>query len=79
MAFPKNTPPDSLIRRNDGRRFWEGKDGNEDEMIGTGEAQPGMSEVDLQGSREFLAKLGIGTGPGLRTLIDALEGGAGYE
>ncbi|OAL66049.1 hypothetical protein A7C99_3153 [Trichophyton rubrum] len=77
MDSPKNMPPDSLIRRDDGRRFWQGKNGNEDEMIGTAEAQPGMSEVDLQGSREFLAKLGIGTGPGLRTLMDALEGGAG--
>ncbi|KAF3895822.1 Alpha N-terminal protein methyltransferase [Trichophyton interdigitale] len=77
MAFPKNIPPDSLIRGDDGRQFWQGKNGNEDEMIGTAEAQPGMSEVDLQGSREFLAKLGIGTGQGLRTLTNALEGGAG--
>ncbi|EFR01952.1 DUF858 domain-containing protein [Nannizzia gypsea CBS 118893] len=77
MSFPGNIPPDCLIRKDDGRQFWEDKDGNEDEMIAAAEVQPGMSEVDLQGSREFLAKLGIGSDPDLRTVNSALEGGAG--
>jgi len=38
---------------------------------------PHISRVDLQGSRTFLAKLGIGTKEGLRTVGSALEGGAG--
>lgn len=36
-----------------------------------------MSRVDLQGSRNFLAKFGIGTKDGQRTVATALEGGAG--
>lgn len=79
MSFPVNIAPDSLIRKDDGRQFWQDKDGSEDEMIAAAKIQPGISEVDLQSSREFLAKLGIGTGPGLRTVMNALEGGAGYE
>lgn len=38
---------------------------------------PYVSRIDLQSSRNFLAKLGVGTKPGLRTVTSALEGGAG--
>lgn len=38
---------------------------------------PYVSRIDLQGSRNFLAKFGIGTKPGLKTVGSALEGGAG--
>lgn len=38
---------------------------------------PYVSRVDLQGSRNFLAKFGIGTKDGQRTVVTALEGGAG--
>ncbi|PSR94620.1 alpha-N-methyltransferase NTM1 [Coniella lustricola] len=38
---------------------------------------PYVSRIDLQGSRNFLAKLGIGTKSGLRIAESALEGGAG--
>ena len=38
---------------------------------------PYISKIDLQGSRNFLAKLGIGTKEGLRTVTNCLEGGAG--
>lgn len=38
---------------------------------------PYISKIDLQGSRNFLAKLGIGTKQGLRTVESVLEGGAG--
>lgn len=38
---------------------------------------PYVSRIDLQGSRNFLAKFGIGTKSGLRTVGAALEGGAG--
>ena len=36
-----------------------------------------ISKVDLQASRDFLAKLGIGRKKGLRTVESALEGGRG--
>lgn len=38
---------------------------------------PYVSKVDLQTSRNFLAKLGIGTKEGQRIVNAALEGGAG--
>ncbi|KAL8414210.1 hypothetical protein RB594_005437 [Gaeumannomyces avenae] len=38
---------------------------------------PYISKVDLQGSKTFLAKLGIGSKEGLRTVESALDGGAG--
>lgn len=38
---------------------------------------PYVSRIDLQGSRNFLAKFGVGTKPGLKTVGSALEGGAG--
>jgi protein N-terminal methyltransferase len=71
--------PDSLISRDDGRRFWQGRDADENAMVvGFAGVSPSISKTDLQGSRSFLTKLGIGTGPGLRTIASALEGGAGY-
>lgn len=38
---------------------------------------PYVSKVDLQSSRNFLAKFGIGTKEGQRIVNAALEGGAG--
>jgi protein N-terminal methyltransferase len=49
-------------------------------MLGGIPSVPGfshVSKVDLQGSRGFLAKLGIGKKNGRRTVAKALEGGAG--
>ncbi|UKZ53325.1 hypothetical protein TrVGV298_007117 [Trichoderma virens] len=69
--------PDSLIDGCAGRRFWQAKNADENAMVAIGCEVPGVSKVDLEASRDFLAQLGIGTGPGLRTVMSALEGGAG--
>jgi protein N-terminal methyltransferase len=67
-------PADSLISKDDGRKYWEGIDATVNGMLG---GIPSVSRVDLQGSRNFLAKLGIGIKPGQRMVANALEGGAG--
>lgn len=70
-----STPaPDSFISRENGRKYWEGVNADVDGMLG---GIPAVSKVDLQGSRNFLAKLGIGRKKGLRVVDSALEGGAG--
>ncbi|KAL8387897.1 hypothetical protein RB595_009593 [Gaeumannomyces hyphopodioides] len=66
--------PDSLINTDDGRQYWEAVSADLDGMLG---GFPYVSKVDLQGSKNFLAKLGIGSKQGLRTVESALEGGAG--
>ncbi|OHE98722.1 hypothetical protein CORC01_05988 [Colletotrichum orchidophilum] len=69
------TPPlDAKINAADGRSYWQGIDADVNGMLG---GFPYISKVDLQGSRNFLAKLGIGSKSGLRTVSRALEGGAG--
>jgi hypothetical protein len=69
-------PADASINTEDGLRYWEGIQPDDNGMLG-GFAY--ISKVDLQGSRNFLAKLGIGrAGKGLRSVESALEGGAGY-
>ncbi|OHW92119.1 DUF858 domain-containing protein [Colletotrichum incanum] len=67
-------PPDAKISAADGRSYWQGVDADVNGMLG---GFPYISKVDLQGSRNFLAKLGIGSKSGLRTVSRALEGGAG--
>ncbi|KAF6838742.1 DUF858 domain-containing protein [Colletotrichum plurivorum] len=67
-------PPDAKINAADGRFYWQGVDADVNGMLG---GFPYISKVDLQGSRNFLAKLGVGTKSGLRTVSRALEGGAG--
>ena len=50
-------------------------------MLGGVPAVSGFSSInriDLQGSRNFLAKLGIGLKQGRRRIQSALEGGAGW-
>jgi len=68
-------PPDSLISKDDGIKYWEGVAADVNGMLG-GFAH--ISRIDLQGSRNFLAKLGIGTKVGQQIVGCALEGGAGY-
>lgn len=63
-----------MISPENGREYWQGVDADVNGMLG---GFPYVSKVDLQGSRNFLAKLGIGTKDGLRTVTNALEGGAG--
>ncbi|KAL2172497.1 hypothetical protein VTG60DRAFT_5251 [Thermothelomyces hinnuleus] len=65
---------DALISRDEGRRYWEGVDATVNGMLG---GFPHVSRVDIRGSRNFLAKLGIGSKPGQRIAATALEGGAG--
>lgn len=65
---------DTLISRNEGRKYWEGVDATVDGMLG---GFPHVSRVDIRGSRNFLAKLRIGSKPGQRIAARALEGGAG--
>ncbi|KAK1976556.1 alpha-N-methyltransferase NTM1 [Colletotrichum cereale] len=67
-------PPDAKISAADGRSYWQGVDADVNGMLG---GFPYISKVDLQGSRNFLAKLGIGSKSGLRPVSRALEGGAG--
>lgn len=65
-------PPDSLIRTENGLQYWSGIDADVNGMLG---GFPGISAVDLRGSRAFLVKLGIGKSK--RKVERALEGGAG--
>ncbi|KXX73739.1 Alpha N-terminal protein methyltransferase 1 [Madurella mycetomatis] len=68
--------PDSLINKDDGRRFWHSQAPDDNAMIGGSATFPNLSQVDLDGSRNFLVKVGIGKG--LRIVRCVLEGGAGY-
>ncbi|ROW14369.1 hypothetical protein VPNG_03876 [Cytospora leucostoma] len=67
-------PPDSMIDGERGRSYWQTVDADVNGMLG---GFPYVSKVDLQGSRNFLAKFGIGTKEGQRRINAALEGGAG--
>ncbi|KAI9904245.1 hypothetical protein N3K66_000774 [Trichothecium roseum] len=63
-----------------GRRYWEEAGADENGMLGGVPAWEGfgsISRVDLQGSRTFLARLGIGARKGRKAVRNALEGGAG--
>ncbi|KAK3935950.1 alpha-N-methyltransferase NTM1 [Diplogelasinospora grovesii] len=73
-------PLDASINSQDGRKYWEGVDADINGMLGGIPSVAGysnISKVDLQGSRSFLAKLGIGSKNGRRKVAKALEGGAG--
>ncbi|KAF4633370.1 hypothetical protein G7Y89_g4744 [Cudoniella acicularis] len=77
MSEAEKQRPDSFINKDDGRQFWQSRDADEDSMIGISSVLPSLSKVDLEGSRSFLAKLGIGSDHGLHAIGYALEGGAG--
>ncbi|KAL8367155.1 hypothetical protein RB599_010245 [Gaeumannomyces hyphopodioides] len=65
---------------NSAKEYWEGVNADIDGMLGGIPSTGGfsyVSKVDLQGSRSFLAKLGIGKKNGRRRVANALEGGAG--
>ena len=73
--------PDALINRDDGRKYWADLAADEDAMLGgipSVEGFSNISRIDLQGSRTFLARFGIGNKQGRRAVSSALEGGAGY-
>ncbi|RSL61702.1 hypothetical protein CEP54_006045 [Fusarium duplospermum] len=79
MSEPNNSqPPDSLIQTDKGKQYWEGIDASVDGMLGgVLTVMPPVSRIDLQGSRTFLARLGIGIKSGRSKVPRALEGGAG--
>ncbi|KAF4467171.1 duf858 domain-containing protein [Fusarium albosuccineum] len=66
--------PDSLVSMDDGRKYWEGIDADLNGMLG---GIPSVTRIDLQASRTFLARLGIGVKTGRKKVPRALEGGAG--
>ncbi|KAI1492151.1 alpha-N-methyltransferase NTM1 [Biscogniauxia mediterranea] len=66
--------PDSRIRADDGRQYWQSIDADDNGMLG---GYPNISRTDLRGSRSFLAKLGLGRNKGQKAVRRALEGGAG--
>ncbi|KAM4066365.1 adoMet dependent proline di-methyltransferase [Hirsutella rhossiliensis] len=77
---PATTAPDQLVSARDGRRYWQGVSADVDGMLGGVPSMPGfgsISRIDLQGSRTFLARLGIGLKGGRRPISTVLEGGAG--
>ncbi|ROT36027.1 DUF858-domain-containing protein [Sodiomyces alkalinus F11] len=71
---PDAEPADARISASDGRSYWQSISADVNGMLG---GYSHISHTDLEGSRAFLAKLGIGTKTGLRTVSRALEGGAG--
>ncbi|KAB5522958.1 alpha-N-methyltransferase NTM1 [Coniochaeta sp. 2T2.1] len=77
---PAPAGPSIPINNADGKKYWEGVSADINGMLGGVPSAgwfPNVSKVDLQGSRSFLAKLGIGARPGKRRVAAALEGGAG--
>ncbi|KAL7791023.1 alpha-N-methyltransferase NTM1 [Trichoderma ceciliae] len=76
----ESVAPDSFISKEDGLSYWEGVNADIDGMLGGIPSIKGFSGIlksDLQGSRTFLAKLGVGARQGRQKLASALEGGAG--
>ncbi|KAI5458983.1 alpha-N-methyltransferase NTM1 [Mariannaea sp. PMI_226] len=78
MSKSQGPPPDSLIVTSEGRQYWENVASDANGMLGgVLDVMPSASRVDLQGSRTFLARLGIGIKQGRKKVPRALEGGAG--
>lgn len=76
----KQAAEDASVRSEHGLEYWNSVDADDNAMLGGVPAVAGfshLSKVDLQGSRNFLAKLGIGAKTGLRVVDNAMEGGAG--
>lgn len=62
-------------------KYWEGVNADVDGMLGGIPQIPEyahIDKVDIQSSKNLLAKLGFGARKGLRLAQNALEGGAGY-
>lgn len=71
-------PPDSMVSTERGVEYWQGIDSNVNGMLGgVLTTMPSVARIDLQGSRTFLARLGIGNKSGRKVISRALEGGAG--
>lgn len=80
MAPNQEQPrPDSLISKEAARNYWENASADIHGMLGGIPSLFGpISRVDLQGSKTFLARLGIGSRLGRSKLENCVEGGAGY-
>lgn len=71
---------DSQINKDAGIKYWSNVQADDNAMLGGVPSVGGfnyISKVDLQGSRTFLARLGIGTKHGRHDVGSALEAGAG--
>lgn len=67
-------PADAHINHASAIDYWSSVSADVNGMLG---GYPTISKVDLQGSRNFLGKLGIGRRKGLRRVQRCCEGGAG--
>ncbi|SPJ81623.1 related to putative methyltransferase [Fusarium torulosum] len=73
-----NPQPDSQIRAEKCKEYWETIDSDVNGMLGgVLSFMPSVSRIDLQGSRTFLARLGVGVKTGRQRIPRVLEGGAG--
>jgi len=71
---------DRMVNNRVGREYWEGVKGDTHGMLGgipTVGGFSSVSRIDLQGSRTFLARLGIGVKCGRKPVAKAIDGGAG--
>jgi len=64
---------DAQINHQDAREYWQRIDADVNGMLG---GFPYISKVDLQGSKNFLAKLGLG-GKNAKKVERAVDCGAG--
>lgn len=60
----------SLISMEDGKKYWEGIEADVNGMLG---GIPSVTRIDLQGSRTFLARLGIGIKTGRKMVLGRLR------
>ena len=74
MPDSDSTAPLQPTDCGDSVQYWEGISADIDGMLG---GITCVNKVDLQGSRSFLAKLGIGLKGGRRRVRSVLEFGAG--
>lgn len=74
-ASPLQSPPDALIDTSEAINYWQGIDADVNGMLG---GYPYVSRVDLQGSRNFVAKLRRARGDVVSRKLDrAVDCGAG--
>uniref|UniRef100_A0A8H7NEG1 Alpha N-terminal protein methyltransferase 1 n=1 Tax=Bionectria ochroleuca TaxID=29856 RepID=A0A8H7NEG1_BIOOC len=73
-------PADQMINSQAGTKYWQEADASDNGMLGGVLGVAGfasVSRIDLQGSRTFLARLGIGAKRGRNLVATALDAGAG--
>ena len=71
---PESPPPEQLVNERAGLAYWQSIPPDINGMLG---GYPQISDIDLIGSRIFLAKMGIGTRGNLTLSDRTLEAGAG--